>query len=142
MSVGTITGAVLALFVAAAVVLYLRGRAAPAPAVGRVLRWVALAGAVGVALAALPVAVRDGGGAVPYLLVPVPACALAVVADAVGRFVVTTTAAAALLVLGWGVFLAMFITPYFVFPALVLGAAAIASVRPRRERAVRDGAHP
>ncbi len=139
MTIATITGTGVALFIVAAVFVRLRGRPTPGSALGRTLRWVALAAAVGIAVAALPAAL-DGGGIVPYLLaVPALASLAAVVSDVTGTLVGTTTAAAALLVLGWGVFLASFLTPYFVFPALVLGVAAIASIRPRHEEAADGG---
>lgn len=142
MTIAGLVGSCTALFIAAAAFHYLFGRSTTAPLVGRVLRWVAFAGAVGIAVAALPDALGDSG-VVPLLLaVPVLSGAAAVVADATGRAVGVTTAAAALLTLGWGVFLAMFLTPYFVFPALVLGVAAITSIRPRGRHPATTGGHP
>lgn len=136
MTIAAMTGLCTALFVAAAAYSYFRGRSTPAPLAGRVLRWLAFAGTLGITVATLPTALDDSD-VVPLLLtVPALAGLLAVVADAAGKAVGTVTAAAALLTLGWGVFLAMFLTPYFVFPALVLGAAAITSIRPRRPHAV------
>ncbi|QFZ21113.1 hypothetical protein [Saccharothrix syringae] len=132
MTIGTLTGLCVALFIAAAALFHQFGRSATGPRVGRVLRWLAFAGTVGIAVAALPEALADSSVVVALLAVPVVLGLLVVVADAAGRAVGPVTAIAAALMLGWGVFLAMAFTPYFVFPALVLGVAAVASVRPRR----------
>ncbi|MFC6087829.1 hypothetical protein [Saccharothrix lopnurensis] len=131
MSIGALTGICIALFVAAAAFFRLRGRPTTGTPVGRVLRWLAFAGTVGTTVAALPLALSDSAVVLLLLAVPLVPAALVVVSDATGRLVGTTTAAAALLMLLWGVFLASFLTPYFVFPALLLGAAALASIRPR-----------
>lgn len=134
MSVGALTGICVAAFVAAAAFVHSRGRTTAAPSVGRVLRWLAFAGAVGIAVAALPVALADSAVVLALLAAPVLLGLLVVIADATGRAVGATTAVAALLMLLWGVFLASFLTPFFVFPALLLGAAAITSIRPRGTR--------
>ncbi|MFD7659931.1 hypothetical protein ACFV4N_38645 [Actinosynnema sp. NPDC059797] len=136
MSVGALTGICVAAFVAAAAFFYSRGRTTAASPVGRVLRWLAFAGTVGIAVAALPVALADAENAVvlAMLAAPVLLGLLVVIADAAGRAVGATTAIAAPLMLLWGVFLASFLTPFFVFPALLLGAAAITSIRPRGTR--------
>ena len=134
MTIGTITGVVVALFIAAAALLYLRGRSTPAPAAGRALRWLAVAGTVGIAIAAMPAALDDSS-VVPYLVgAPVLLAAAVAVADVTGRAVGITTALAATLMLGWGVFLASFQTPLFVFPAVVLGVAALLAIRPSKQR--------
>lgn len=142
MSVATITGICIALFIAVGAYFYLRGRSAPTPLVGRVLRWFAFAVTVAVAVAALPAALDDSSS-VPYLLaVPVLAALLAVIADVTGRAVTILTSAAALAMLAVGLFFAMFLTPYFLVPALVLGLAAIASIRPRGLPANNGQGHP
>ncbi|WP_199435291.1 hypothetical protein [Qaidamihabitans albus] len=78
-------------------------------------------------------AARADSEIVPYRLIgPVLAGLAAVIADVTGRAVGILTAVTALVMAAWGLFLAMFLTPYFVSPALPLGAAAIASIRPCR----------
>jgi hypothetical protein len=135
MTIGTLIGVVLALFTTAAAILHLRGRSTPRPTAGRVLRLLAAAATVGIAILALPASLNDGAFAASLVLAPVLPAAAAVVADVTGKAVGTTTTIAAILMLGWGVFLASFQTPLFVFPALLLGVAALLSIRPvtRRE---------
>lgn len=131
MNIATITGVGTAVFIAAAASFYLRGRSAPPPVLGRALRWLAFAAAVVTAIAALPDALDDSSS-VPYLLaVPVLVALLPVVADVTGRAVGILTGVAALVMLAIGLFFAMFSTPYFLVSALVLGVAAIATIRPR-----------
>ena len=132
MTIGTITGVVLALFITAAALLHLRGRSTPAPAAGRVLRLLAAATTTGITIFALPASLNDGTVAASLVLAPLLPAAAAVVADVTGKAVGTTTTVAAILMLGWGVFLASFTTPLFVFPALLLGLAALLSIRPAR----------
>jgi hypothetical protein len=134
MTIGTITGVVVALFFAAAALLHLRRRSTPTPVAGRVLRWLAAAATAGIAIAALPTSLNDGAVAASLVVAPVLPAAAAVIADVTGKAVGTTTAVAAVLMLGWGVFLASFQTPLFVFPALVLGVAALLSIRPAKQR--------
>jgi hypothetical protein len=142
MTVATITGICVALLIAAGAYFFLRARSMPTSVVGRVLRWAAVAVTVGVAIATLPAALDDSPS-VPYLLaVPVLAALLAAVADVTGRAVVILTSAAALVMLAMGLFFAMFLTPYFLVPALVLGLAALASIRPRDVPANRSQGRP
>ncbi|GAA1296950.1 hypothetical protein [Saccharothrix xinjiangensis] len=134
MSIGVVAGICVALFVAAGAFAHLRGRSTPGSPVGQALRWLVLAGAVGIAVAALPDALADSPVVPSLLAPPVLLALLALIAGGYGKAVVATSSAAALLMLLWGVFLASFLTPYFVFPALALGVAAVASIRPRDAR--------
>lgn len=134
MNVAAITGICVAFFVAVAALFYLRGRSAAAPLLGRVLSWLAFAGTLGIAIAMLPAALDDSPS-VPYLLaIPVLAALLAVIADVTGKAVAILTGVAALGMLAMGLFFAMFLTPLFLVPVLVLGAAAVAAIRPRGRR--------
>ncbi len=79
----------------------------------------------------------DSGVAASYLLgVPTIAALLPLAADLVGRAVGVTTTLAAIVVLAWGLLLGLGDGVYFVIPALVLGAAAVVSVTPRRGTSV------
>ncbi len=133
MNIATIVGGVVALFIAAAALMgFSRNRAAP-DAVGRVLRLLAVAATVGIAIALLPFTVEDSGGAAGYLLgVPVVAAVVPLLADLAGRAVTVTTALGALVMLAWGLLLGLGIGLWFAIPALLLGVAAIAGVSSRR----------
>ncbi|MDQ2586872.1 hypothetical protein [Saccharothrix yanglingensis] len=134
--IATITGACLALVLTAAALVRLRGRWAVPGTTGRALRWVAVAVTVGIAVALFPVVWSDSGGATAYLLgVPLVVVAAVVVADLTGRAagVVTAVAASALLV--WALVLGLGPGVYFALPALILGLAVPASVRPRHPEA-------
>jgi hypothetical protein len=133
MSIATIVGGALALFVAVAGFVYL-GRRRPVPhAVGSTLRLLAFAGTLGLAIALLPFTVSDSGAAASYLLgVPVVAALLPLVADLASRAVGITTALGAFVMLVWGLLLGLGDGFYFVFSALFLAAAAVASIIPRR----------
>jgi hypothetical protein len=128
-----IVGGVLALFLAAAALVYLRGHGGTPGVVGRALRLLAFAATVGIVVALLPFTVEDSGGAAVYLLgVPLLAAVLALVADLTGRAVGVTTTVAALVMLGWGLLLGLGIGMWFTLPALILGIAAIATLSSRR----------
>ena len=128
-----LAGGLVALCIVVAAFVYLRGNGATPGVVGRVLRLLALAATAGIVIALLPFTVDDSGAAAVYLLgVPVVLAVGALAADLAGRAVASTTAVAALLMLGWGLYLGLGIGLWFVIPALVLGAAAIASVPSRR----------
>ncbi|SCL19717.1 hypothetical protein [Micromonospora inyonensis] len=133
MTIAAIVGGVLALFIAVAALMYLsRHRAAPR-AVGRVLRLLAFAATIGIAAALLPFTVSDSGASASYLLgVPVVAAACPLVADLVGHAVAVTTTAGALVMLAWGLLLGLGIGLWFLLPALLLGAAVLASIPSRR----------
>ncbi|MEV4412312.1 hypothetical protein [Catellatospora sp. NPDC049609] len=132
MNVASTVGAVLALFIASAAVMYWsRHRAAP-DAVGRVLRLLALAATAGIAVALLPFTVDDSGAAAAYLLgVPVLAAVCPVVADLAGRAVAVTTTVAALVLLAWGLLLGLGVGLWFLIPALLLGTAVVAGIASR-----------
>ena len=139
MNVATIVGGVLALFVAAAVFIYLGRRRTTPHSVGRTLRLLAFAATLGIAIALLPVTVSDSGASASYLLgVPMVAALLPLVADLTGRAVGITTALGALVMLSWGLILGLGNGVYFVLPALLLGAAAVASIVPRRGTPARN----
>ncbi|MEV0158225.1 hypothetical protein AB0H57_31675 [Micromonospora sp. NPDC050686] len=139
MNLAVIVGVVLALFVTVAAILYLSRRRATPHALGRSLRLVALGVALGIAVALLPDTVSDSGAATGYLLgVPIVAAVLPLVADLAGRAVAATTALGALVMLAWGLLLGLGDGIYFVIPALVLGAAAVASIAPRRGMSARN----
>jgi hypothetical protein len=128
-----IVGGVLALFLAAAALVYLRGHGGTPGVAGRALRLLAVAATVGIVVALLPFTVEDSGGAAVYLLgVPLLAAVLALVADLTGRAVGVTTTVAALVMLGWGLLLGLGIGMWFALPALILGIAAIATLSSRR----------
>lgn len=128
-----VIGGVLAVLIAVAALVYLRGHGQTPDATGRMLRVLAFAATVGIVVALLPFTVEDSGAAAVYLLgVPPAAAALALVADLTGRAVGITTTAAALVVLAWGVLLGLGIGMWFTLPALILGVAAIATLASRR----------
>jgi hypothetical protein len=132
MSIATIGGGVLALFVAAAAFSYLGRRGVTPQAVGRTLRLLAFAGTLWIAIALLPFTVSDSGAAASYLLgVPLVAALSPLVADLTRRAVGITTALGAFVMLAWGLLLGLGVGFYFVIPALLMGAAAIASIVPR-----------
>ncbi|BCJ77968.1 hypothetical protein CS0771_75120 [Catellatospora sp. IY07-71] len=129
----TIAGVTVALFLGAAALRHFsRHRAAP-DAVGRVLRLLAAAAAVGIAVALLPFTIEDSGAAAGYLLgVPVVAALCPLLADLAGRAVGVTTAAGALVLLGWSLLLGLGIGLWFAVPAVLLAVAAVAGVPARR----------
>lgn len=130
--IATTTGACLALFATVAVLIRLRGRWTVPGTIGRALRSIAVAVTVGIAIALFPTMSADSGSATAYLLgVPLAAAAAVVVADLTGRAVGVASTIAALTMLAWGLVLGLGPGVYFVLPALVLGIAALASVRPR-----------
>ncbi|HET6287245.1 MAG TPA: hypothetical protein VFG15_10865 [Amycolatopsis sp.] len=129
--IATIAGICIALFIAAAVFIRFNGRWSVPGAVGRALRWLAIAATAGIAVALLPSTLADSGAATVYLLgVPLLAAGAAAVADLTGRAVTVVTAVAAVLMLAWGLLLGLGSGVWFVLPALVLGLAALASLRP------------
>ncbi|MCZ7423502.1 MULTISPECIES: hypothetical protein [unclassified Micromonospora] len=133
MTVAGVLGVVLALFVAAAAFVYLGRRRAMPGALGRSLRLLALGVTLWIAVAVLPDTLSDSGAAAGYLLgVPTVAALLPLAADLAGRAVGVTTTLAAMVMLVWGLLLGLGDGVYFVIPALVLGAAAVVSVTPRR----------
>jgi len=128
-----LAGGSVALFIIVAAFVYMRSHRATPGVLGRVLRLVALAATAGIAIALLPFTVDDSGAAAGYLLgVPVVVAVVVVVADLTGRAVGVTTAAGALVMLAWGLYLGLGIGPWFLIPAFLLGAAAIATVPSRR----------
>jgi hypothetical protein len=128
-----LAGGLVALFIIVAAFVYMRGHRATHGVLGRVLSLVALAATAGIAIALLPFTVDDSGAAAGYLLgVPVVVAVVVLVADLTGRAVGVTTAAGALVMLAWGLYLGLGIGLWFVIPALLLGAAAIATVPSRR----------
>ncbi|XTZ14673.1 hypothetical protein ACQSSU_24850 [Micromonospora echinospora] len=132
MTVATTVGAVLALLLAVAAFMHLsRHRAAP-DAVGRLLRLLAFAATTGTAVALSPFTVADSGAAAGYLLgVPVGVAVLPLVADLAGRAVGITTTVGALVMLFWALLLGLGIGGWFLLPALLLGAAAVAGISSR-----------
>lgn len=139
MNVATIVGGVLALFVAVTAFVHLGRRRTAPRVVGRALRLLAFATTLGTATSLLPVTVADSGAATSYLLgVPLAAALLPLVADLTGRAVGVATALGALVMLCWGLLLGLGDGVYFVIPALLLGAAAVASIVPRRGSPARD----
>ena len=136
MNMATIVGGVLALFIAAAAFVYWSKNAAAPDVVGRVLRLLAFAATVGIAIALLPFTVEDSGAAATYLLgVPVVAAVSALIADLTRRAVAITTTIAALVTLAWGLLLGLGIGLWFVLAALLLAIAAIATISSRRATA-------
>ncbi|MBQ1023789.1 hypothetical protein [Micromonospora sp. C95] len=133
MTVAAVVGVVLALFVAAVAFVYLGRRRATPSALGRSLRLLALGVTLGIVVAVLPDMLSDSGAAAGYLLgVPTVAALLPLAADLAGRAVGVTTTLAAMVMVVWGLLLGLGDGVYFVIPALVLGAAAVVSVTPRR----------
>jgi hypothetical protein len=131
-----VVGGVLALFLAAAAFMYLGRHGATPAVVGRVLRLLAFAATVGIAVALLPFTVADSGAAAGYLLgVPVVAAVIALVADLTHRAVGVTTAVAAVTMLAWGLLLGLGIGLWFTLPALILGMAAVATITSRQATA-------
>ncbi|GAA1875098.1 hypothetical protein [Asanoa iriomotensis] len=128
MTVATLIGAVLALFIALAAFAYFRRQ----PAIGRLLRLLAFAATIGIAVALLPFTLDDSGAAASYLLgVPVVVAVAVLLADLSGRAVGAATTVGALVMLAWGLILGLGIGFWFLIPALLLGAAAIASISSR-----------
>lgn len=141
LNVATVAGGVVALFIAAAALVGLRGRGATPGAIGRMWRRVAFAVAAGIAIALLPYTVEDSGAAAGYLLgVPVVAAGCALIADVAHRAVGVTTTIAALVTLVWALLLGLGIGLWFVLPALLLGIAAVATPASRRATVPSDGA--
>ncbi|MCA2212051.1 hypothetical protein [Jidongwangia harbinensis] len=127
-----LVGGALAVFLAAATVVYLRGRGGTPGIVGRALRMLAFAAAVGIVVALLPFTVEDSGAAAIYLLgVPLVAATAALAADLTGHAVGLTTTIAALVTLAWGLLLGLGIGMWFAIPAVILGCAAIATLSSR-----------
>lgn len=130
--IAAITGIILGLLILVAVVVRLNGRWSAPGTVGRAMRWFAVAATVAIAVAVLPGSLSDSGGATVYLLgVPLLAAAAVAVADVTGRAVGTVTAVAALAMLVWGLLFGLGYEGYFLFPALILVVAVLASVGPR-----------
>jgi hypothetical protein len=139
MTVAAVVGAVLVLFIAAVAIVYLSPRRATSGALGRSLRLLALGVTLGIVVAVLPDILSDSGAAAGYLLgVPTVAALLPLAADLAGRVVGVTTVLAAMVMFAWGLLLGLGDGVYFVVPALVLGAAAVASITPRRGVSVSD----
>ncbi|SDZ19911.1 hypothetical protein SAMN05444365_10721 [Micromonospora pattaloongensis] len=139
MTVATIVGGVLALFVAVAAFIYLGRRRTTPQALGRALRLLAFGATLGIAIALVPATTSDSGASAAYLLgVPMAVAVLPLVADLTGRAVGITTALGALVLLAWGLILGLGDGVYFVIPALVLGVAAVASITPRRGMSARN----
>ncbi|MFI7552783.1 hypothetical protein ACIBQ2_23895 [Micromonospora sediminimaris] len=133
MNVAAIVGGGLALFIAVAALVHLGRRRATPYALGRSLRLLALGVTLGIAIAVLPATVSDSGAAAGYLLgVPTVVALLPLGADLVGRVVGIATTLAAIVMLAWGLLLGLGDGGYFVIPALILGAAVVASITPRR----------
>jgi hypothetical protein len=131
--VAGIAGALVALFVVVAAVVHLRGHGATPAVFGRALRLLALAATAWITIALLPFTIDDSGAAAGYLLgVPVVVAVGVVVADLAHRAVGITTTVGALVMLVWGLYLGLGIGLWFMIPALLLGAAAVASVPSRR----------
>ncbi|MFF0154083.1 hypothetical protein [Micromonospora sp. NPDC005203] len=132
MNVATIAGGVVALFIAAAAFVSLRGRAPASGAAGLLLRLLALAATAWIVIALAPFTIDDSGAAAGYLLgVPVVAAVCPLIADLAHRAVATTTTVGALVMLVWALLLGLGIGLWFVLPALLLGAAAIAAMANR-----------
>jgi hypothetical protein len=135
-NIATIVGGVLALFIAVAAFMYLSRHRATPDAVGRVLRLLAFAATIGIAIALLPFTVADSSASAGYLLgVPVVAAACTLIADLTGRAVGITTTVGALVMLVWGLILGLGIGPWFILPALLLGIAVVARISSRRAAA-------
>ncbi|GIJ31556.1 hypothetical protein [Micromonospora sediminimaris] len=133
MNVAAIVGGGLALFIAVAALVHLGRRRATPYALGRSLRLLALGVTLGLAVAMLPATVSDSGAATGYLLgVPTVVALLPLGAELAGRLVGVATTLAAIVMLAWGLLLGLGDGVYFVIPALILGAAAVASITPRR----------
>jgi hypothetical protein len=136
MNIATVIGGVVALFIAVAGFMYLGRRHATPDAVGRVLRLLAFATTIGIAVALWPFMVADSGASAGYLLgVPVVAAVGPLIADLAGRAVGITTTVGAVVMLVWGLILGLGIGPWFVLPALLLGIAVVTAISPRSARA-------
>ncbi|MET7671667.1 hypothetical protein [Micromonospora luteifusca] len=139
MNVATIAGGLVALFIAAAAFVSLRGRGATPGSVGLLLRLLAIAVTAGIVVALLPFTIDDSGAAASYLLgVPVVAAVCPLIADLTHRAVGITTTVAALVMLVWALILGLGIGLWFVLPALLLGMAAIATTGSRHAAAPRN----
>jgi|RhiMetdeSRZDD1v2_1073273.scaffolds.fasta_scaffold167014_2 hypothetical protein len=103
----------------------------------RILRWAALGLTVAVVLLLTPYAVDDSGSAALYLLgVPVVAALLPVAASATGRFVTLADILGGVVMMAWGLLLALGIGAVFL-PAAVLLFAAPAAGATRTRRSLR-----
>ncbi|MEU8180738.1 hypothetical protein AB0B85_20290 [Micromonospora sp. NPDC049044] len=132
MNVATLAGGVVALFIAAAAFVSLRGRGTASGSVGLLLRILAIAATAWIVIALLPFTIDDSGAAATYLLgVPVVAAICPLIADLTHRAVATTTTVAAFVLLVWALLLGLGIGLWFVLPALLLGVAAIATMANR-----------
>lgn len=138
--IAVITGTCLGLLILAAVIISLNGKWNTPGTAGRALRWFAIAATVAISVALLPGTLSDSGGATVYLLgVPLVAAAAVVAADVTGRAVGVVTTVAAVVMLVWGLLLGLGYGIYFVLPALVLGLAALATLRPRERETPAPG---
>jgi len=132
-TIATIVGGVLGLFIAVAAFMYLSRHRATPDSVGRVLRLLAFAATIGIVIALLPFTVADSGASAGYLLgVPVVAAVCPLIADLTGRAVGITTTVGALVMLVWGLILGLGIGSWFLLPALLLGIAVVARISSRR----------
>lgn len=125
--VAALAAGAVALFLVLVVLIRLDSLSAPSRRAGRGLRGLAFAATLGITIPLMPAALADASASVPYLLsVPALVSLLAVLADLTHTAVGITTAVAALVLLGWALFLATFLTASFVFPALLLAVATLA----------------
>ncbi|MGC4811109.1 hypothetical protein ACLQ29_11340 [Micromonospora sp. DT228] len=132
MNVATIVGGLVALFVVAAAIVSLRRRGTTPDSVGQLLRLLAVAATAWIVVALVPFTIEDSGAAAFYLLgVPVVAVICPLIADLAHRAVATTTTVGALVMLAWALLLGLGIGLRFALPALLLGAAAIATMASR-----------
>lgn len=136
MTIAAQTALVVAVFIAAAGLVYLLARSAPWRMAARVLRWTAFAATLGIAIVlSVPVLSEPGGdlvsGFIVLLAVPLFIALLPLISDAAQRSVRTVTTVAAVLMLGWGLVLGLGAGFYYVYPAMFLGGAAVASILPR-----------
>ena len=109
-------------------------------AADRIQRWAALALTVVVVVLLTPYTVADSGSAALYLLgVPVVAALLPVAAAATGRFVTLADILGGVVMMAWGLLLALGIGAVFLPAAVLLFAApAAAPAAPRRRLARRS----
>lgn len=146
MTIAAQAALVVGLFITAAAFVYLVARSAPWWRAARVLRWLAFALTLGIAITLSVHSLSDPGGdlsaLIALLAVPLFIALLPLISDLAQRAVGTMTTAAAAIMLGWGLLLGLGAGFYYVFPALILGAAAVASIRSRRTAPRGDADYP
>lgn len=135
MTIAAQAALVVGLFIVATGFVYLHARSAPWRRGARVLRWLAFALTLGIAITLSVHSLSEPGGDLSALValsaVPLFIALLPLISDVAQRAVGTVTTVAAVVMLSWGLILGLGDGFYYVYPALVLGAAAVASIRPR-----------